>query len=87
MNGVISEVGKLSLLPSLFLFCHSLLLTVFDCFRQVNEKQERRSNWQPSVQSAPAKVHVCECIPASTYVKALHVLGLASQIDDETLRE
>ena len=53
-----------------FFLLLSLLLTVFDCIRQVNEKQRWRSDWQP----APAKVYVCVHIPASAYVWPSRVL-------------
>lgn len=75
------EGGTLSLLLLFFPFflLLSLLLTVFDCIRQVNEKQHRRNDWQPFVQPAPAAVYVCVCIPASAYVWLSRVLRRASQ--------
>lgn len=57
----------------------SLLLTVFDCIRQVNEKQHRRNDWQPFVQPAPARAYVCVCIPVVVCVWLSHVLRRASQ--------
>lgn len=60
---------KRSLSPSLRLvfpsfLLLSLLLTVFDCIRQVNEKQHRRNDWQPfraacTCQSVCLCVHTC----------------------------
>lgn len=64
-----------------FFLLLSLLLTVFDRIRQVNEKQRWKNNWQPSVQLAPARMYVpmSACLMSS---------GMpASQHDDETVRE
>lgn len=83
------EVSDLSfsLLVFSFSFLLSLLLTVFDCIRQVNEKQQWRNDWQPFLQPAPARVYVCVRIPASAYVKLSLGLRRASHHDDEMVRE
>lgn len=76
MNRIISMKRRRQsiLLPFL-----SLLLTVFDYIRQVNEKQHGRNDWQVFVQPAPAKVYVGVRIPASAYVWLSRVLRHAIQ--------
>lgn len=63
------EVSDLSfsLLVFSFSFLLSLLLTVFDCIRQVNEKQQWRNDWQPApaartCQSVRLCAHTCQCL-------------------------
>lgn len=80
------KIRRRSLSPLLvfsFFLLLSLLLTVFDCIRQVNEKQHWRSDWQP----APARVYVCVHIPASAYVWPPRVLRRASQPVNTMMRQ
>lgn len=57
----------------------SLLLTVFDRIRQVNEKQRGKNNCSPSFSlHLPRCVSACVCIPVTARVWLSCVLGRAS---------
>lgn len=82
MNGVISmnrrRVSLLLFFPSFLPL--SVLLTVFDRIRQVNEKQQWENNWQLfRLAHTCHSVFLCVRIPARAYVWLPHVPRHASQ--------